>query len=81
MLIFTKKNQGEACASLPSAECICRAGAGEVLGRDGDAATVTALKAIQDVESEQKEAARLQEQKIAQKASFNQEYDTGECRR
>ncbi|EIE20399.1 DUF663-domain-containing protein [Coccomyxa subellipsoidea C-169] len=50
---------------------------GEVLGRDGDAATVTALKAIQDVESEQKEAARLREQKIAQKASFNQEYDTG----
>lgn len=49
-----------------------------MLGRDSDAATATALKAIQDVESEEREAARLREQKIAQKASFNEEYDTGE---
>lgn len=48
-----------------------------MLGRDGDAATATALKAIQDVESEEKEAARLRQAKIAQKASFNEEYDTG----
>ncbi len=48
-----------------------------MLGHD-DAATATALKAIQDVESEEKEAARLREAKIAQKASFNQEYDMGE---
>ncbi|CAL8465158.1 g4693 [Coccomyxa elongata] len=49
---------------------------GEVLGRD-DAATATALKAIQDVELEEKEAARLREAKVAQKASFNEEYDRG----
>ncbi len=48
-----------------------------MLGRDGDAATATALKAIQDVESEEKEASRLRQAKIAQKASFNEEYDTG----
>lgn len=48
-----------------------------MLGRDGDAATATALKAIQDVESEEKEAARLRQAKIAQKASFNEEYDMG----
>lgn len=60
------------------ADCVCCVKSGEVLGRDGDAATATALKAIQDVESEEREAARLREQKIAQKASFNEEYDTGE---
>jgi hypothetical protein len=60
------------------ADYFCCVKPGEVLGRDGDAATATALKAIQDVESEEREAARLREQKIAQKASFNEEYDTGD---
>ena len=60
------------------ADCVCCVKSGEVLGRDGDAATATALKAIQDVESEEREAVRLREQKIAHKASFNEEYDTGE---
>lgn len=45
---------------------------GQVFGADGDAATVTALKAIQD------ETTALKSSKAAKKAAFDSEYDVGE---
>ena len=49
--------------------------AGEKFGADGDAATSTALKAIQDAAAEETKQ-RLAE-KAAKKAAFNAEYDVG----
>ena len=46
---------------------------GREFGGDGDAATATALKAIQD------EAKARQDDKAAKKAVFDTEYDVGEC--
>ena len=45
---------------------------GRQFGGDGDAATATALKAIQD------EAKARRDDKAAKKASFDTEYDVGE---
>ena len=50
--------------------------AGEKFGADGDAATSTAMKAIQDAAAEEGKQ-RLAE-KAAKKAAFNAEYDVGE---
>ena len=49
---------------------------GEKFGADGDAATATALQAIQDAAAEETKQ-RLAE-KAAKKAAFNAEYDVGE---
>ena len=46
---------------------------GREFGGDGDAATATALKAIQD------EARARQDDKAAKKTAFDSEYDVGEC--
>ena len=50
--------------------------AGEKFGADGDAATSTAMKAIQDAAAE--EAKQRLSEKAAKKAAFNAEYDVGE---
>ena len=50
--------------------------AGEKFGADGDAATSTAMKAIQDAAAE--EAKQRVAEKAAKKAAFNAEYDVGE---
>ena len=50
--------------------------AGETFGADGDAATSTAMKAIQDAAAE--EAKQRLAEKAAKKAAFNAEYDVGE---
>lgn len=50
--------------------------AGEKFGADGDAATSTAMKAIQDAAAE--EAKQRLAEKAAKKAAFNAEYDVGE---
>ena len=50
--------------------------AGERFGADGDAATSTAMKAIQDAAAE--EAKQRLAEKAAKKAAFNAEYDVGE---
>ena len=50
--------------------------AGEKFGADGDQATATALKAIQDAAADETKQ-RLAE-KAAKKAAFNAEYDVGE---
>ena len=49
--------------------------AGEKFGADGDAATSTAMKAIQDAAAE--EAKQRLAEKAAKKAAFNAEYDVG----
>ena len=49
--------------------------AGENFGDDGDAATATAMKAIQEAAAEEGKQ-RLAE-KAAKKAAFNAEYDVG----
>ena len=46
---------------------------GREFGGDGDAATATALKAIQD------EARARRDDKAAKKTAFDNEYDVGEC--
>lgn len=55
---------------------MCGFVAGEKFGADGDAATKTALQAIQDAAAEETKQ-RLAE-KAAKKAAFNAEYDVGE---
>ena len=52
---------------------ICHAG--EKFGADGDQATATALKAIQDAAAD--EAKHRLAEKAAKKAAFNAEYDVG----
>ena len=49
--------------------------AGEKFGADGDQATATALKAIQDAAAH--EAKQRLAEKAAKKAAFNAEYDVG----
>ena len=49
--------------------------AGEQFGADGDQATATALKAIQDAAAD--EAKQRLAEKAAKKAAFNAEYDVG----
>lgn len=49
--------------------------AGEKFGADGDQATATALKAIQDAAAD--EAKQRLAEKAAKKAAFNAEYDVG----
>ena len=49
--------------------------AGEKFGADGDQATATAMKAIQDAAAD--EAKQRLAEKAAKKAAFNAEYDVG----
>lgn len=55
---------------------MCLLFAGEKFAADGDAATSTAMKAIQDAAAEESKQ-RLAD-KAAKKAAFNAEYDVGE---